>query len=54
MFAYINMLTEVNFSVLWNMNVLFLDTDSGSQTGTSLSDIKFVIAHAGNKHKLKF
>ena len=31
----------LNFSVLWNMNVLFVDTDSGSQTGTCLSDIKF-------------
>ena len=30
------------------MNVLFVDTDSSSQTGTSLSDIKFVAAHAGN------
>ena len=48
MSAYINMLTELNFSLLWNMNVLFVDTDSGSQTGTCLSDIKFVAAHAGN------
>ena len=44
---YINMLTELNFSVLWNMNVLFVDTDSGSQTGTCLSEIKFVAARAG-------
>ena len=46
MSAYINMLTELNFSVLWNMNVVFVDTDSGSQTGTCLFDIK-VAAHAG-------
>ena len=48
------MLTEHNFSVLWNMNVLFVDTDSGSQTGTCLSDInEFVAAHAGN-NKIKY
>ena len=48
MSAYINMLTELNFSVLWNMNVLLVYRDSGSQTGTCLSDIKFVEARAGN------
>ena len=48
MSAYINMLTEINFSVLWNMNVLFVDTGFGfdSQTATCLSDIKCVAAHA--------
>ena len=49
MSAYINVLTELNFLVLWNMNVLFVDTYSGSQTGTCLSDLKFVAVSAGNK-----
>ena len=48
MSAYINVLTELNFSVFWIMNVLFVDTDSGSPTGTCLSYIKFVAARVGN------